>query len=229
MSPRWRAGSCVRAALLGSERGIVVRGGEDEMHAGGHFAQPPESREERWRVGEGIQRLLPAVARTRNELLHDAERGREPGSGIAVPAEQRRRMPEAARVQEAEHLELRALAALEATKRLEDAAFAEHDRAVGLLAADRPHRLEGRLGGQRGSELELDAAGFGRQARRAPQGREQRARKRRDPPARARSRRPRRCGGGAGRARCRRRRTRPRTGRSRTPAGVRRCLRCGRP
>ena len=87
-------------------------------------------------------------------------------------------MPEAARVQEAEHLELRALAALEAAKRLEDAALAEHDRAVGLLAADRPHRLEGRLGGQRGSELELDAAGFGRQARRAPQGREQRARKR---------------------------------------------------
>ena len=71
------------------------------------------------------------------------------GLVVAVPAEQPRRLLEAVRVQEAQHLELGALAGLEAAVGLEDAALAEHDRAVGLLAADAPHRLERVLAGQR--------------------------------------------------------------------------------
>ena len=101
------------------------------------------------------------------------------GLVVAVPAEQPRYLLEAVRIQEAQHLELGALAGLEAAVGLEDAALAEHDRAVGLLAADAPHLLERVLAGQDGGELELERGGLGRHARGSAQGGQQGVRERR--------------------------------------------------
>ena len=83
------------------------------------------------------------------------------------------------RIQEAQHLELGALAGLEAAVGLEDAALAEHDRAVRLLAADAPHPLELVLAGQDGGELERERRGLGRHARRPAQRGQQGVRERR--------------------------------------------------
>ena len=56
-----------------------------------------------------------------------------------VPAGQRRDVREAARGQEAQQLELRVHARLDAPERLQDQLLAEHHRRVRLLDADRPH------------------------------------------------------------------------------------------
>ena len=143
-----------------------------------HLAEPAQPCEERRGPGERRQRLAPAVAGTGEKRLQDAERGREPRTVVAVPAQQLRRMLEAPRGQEAQKLELGALARLEPAVGLQDHALAEHDGAVRLLLADGAHRREERIGGQRPGELELHAAL--RVARRpSAQGAEKRARERR--------------------------------------------------
>ncbi len=162
------------AELLRPEGGIAVVRGQQRVHAGRHLAQPAQAREQVRGVGKRGERVLPAVARVREELLQDSERRRQRRSGVAVGAEQPGRVLEAVRVQEAQHLELGALAGLEPAVGLERTAPAEHDRAVGLLAADRSRRLQLGVAGQLRGELEADLAGGRRKARRAAQGAEQR-------------------------------------------------------
>ena len=132
-------------------------------------------------------------------------------------------------VEEAQQLELRALAVLEAPVGLEDHLLAEHDRAVRLLAADRPHRRERGRVGQRAGERELDAS---RQAVASGCPRRSAASsacgERRVGQPRARSRRARRGASAAGTARRRRRRTRPRRAPARSPGRARRSRPRGR-
>ena len=152
------------------------------------------------------------------------------GARVAVPAEQARGVLEAVGVQEAQQLELGALAGLEAPVGLEDAALAEHHRAVRLLAADRAApRSSSSSPGSAAAELELDAPGVGRER------------------ADRRSAASSACASGGSASReldlaalgssavgqlvelaARRRRTRPRRAPARNPARARRRRRCGR-
>ena len=86
-----------------------------------------------------VERELPAVARAGEVLLQDPERRVEQAALDLVPAGQRRDVREAVRGQEAQQLELRVHARLDAPERLQDQLLAEHDRGVRLLDADRAH------------------------------------------------------------------------------------------
>ena len=85
-----------------------------------------------------------------------AERRVDRAAVDLVPAGQRGDVREAARGQEAQQLELRVDARLDAPERLQDQLVAEDDRRVGLLDADRPHvdvrRPRGRVVAQRNGE-----------------------------------------------------------------------------
>ena len=140
------------ARLLGREGEIVRVGAERGVHVRGHLAEPSEPVEEALGRGRDLaQRELPAADRTGDVLLQEPERGGERPARVLVPAAERRDVPEPLRGQEAEHLELRVDAGLEAAEDLEDQRVVEDDGAVRLLGGDEPHRAE--LAAQSGEVL----------------------------------------------------------------------------
>ena len=106
----------------------------------GDLAEPAQPLQQALGIGdELVERELPAVERSREELLEDAEVGVHQAALEVVPARQRGDVREAARTQEPQQLELRVLTRLEAAERLQDQLLAEHDAGVGLLDPDGPH------------------------------------------------------------------------------------------
>ena len=93
-------------------------------------------------AGERLARELPAVALGGNELLHDRERRLERPPLVGDVALERGGVLEAALGEEAEHLELRVHPGREPAVELERVALVEHQRAVRLLGAHRPRRLD---------------------------------------------------------------------------------------
>ena len=141
----------LRARLLGREGRVGRLRAERRVQLAGHDAERVQVREERLGVGgQRVEREVPAVGRAGQVLLQHAQRGVHEPALVLVPARDRRDVREAALGQEAQQLELRVDARLDAPERLQDQRLAEHDRGVGLLDADRAH---------------LDGPAFGRAAR----------------------------------------------------------------
>ena len=115
------------------------------------------SRKASGRRASSLERELPAVHGVRHVLLQDPER-RVHEAAVRVPARQRGDVRELAHGQEAQQLELRVDARLEAAVRLEDELVAEDDRAVGLLDADRAGLGEARAERVERDGLELETA-----------------------------------------------------------------------
>ena len=123
-------------AKAGSERLRAER----RVQLAGHDAERVQVGEERLGVGgERVEREVPAVGRAGQVLLQHAERRVHEPALVLVPAGDRRDVREVALGQEAQQLELRVDARLDAPERLQDQRLAEHDRGVGLLDADRAH------------------------------------------------------------------------------------------
>ena len=96
--------------------------------------------------GEGVERELPAVTLRGHELLDDRQRRLERPALVGDVALEGGRVLEAALREEAEHLELRVHPRRDPAVELERVALVQHERAVRLLGAHRPRRLD--LGGQ---------------------------------------------------------------------------------
>ena len=128
------------ARLVGRERRVGGVRAERGVQLARHLAERAQPVEQRLGIARQlVERQLPAVARAGQVLLQDAERRVDQPALELVPAGQRRDVREAARREEAQQLELRVHARLDAPERLQDQLLAEHDGGVGLLDADGPH------------------------------------------------------------------------------------------
>src|SRR5439155_25374292 len=116
---------------------LVRAGADDGVHPARPFAEPPQPpKNPLGRRLELVERKLPAVDPTLRELLQDPERRAHDAAGVRVPAAERGDVLEAVLREEAQHLELRIDARLEASEDLQDQLLVEHDRRVRLLGAD---------------------------------------------------------------------------------------------
>ncbi len=99
---------------------------------------------------ERVARQLPAVALGGHELLHGRQRRLERPALVRDVALERRCVLEGALGEEAEHLELGVHPRRDPAVELERVALVEHERAVRLLGAHRPRRLDlfGELAGR---------------------------------------------------------------------------------
>ena len=129
----------LHAGLLGHERRVLRVRAEHAVHLARDLPERVQLVEHHARAaGELVEHELPAVARAGQVLLEDPERRVDLAALDLVPAGERGDVRELARGQEAQQLELRVDARLDAPERLEDQLLAEHHRRVRLLDADRP-------------------------------------------------------------------------------------------
>ncbi len=155
----------LRARLLGREARVALVGGEHGVHRAGRLAEQAQPFDELVPLpgAKRRERELPAVAFAGDVILRDRERRFQRRAEIRGPAFERSDRREATVGEEAEQLELRVHACLDAPVDLEHEVVVEDERRVRLLATHRPHAREraGRLAGRTELDHRLAASDVG--------------------------------------------------------------------